>query len=97
MKTFTNLVTSLIIAAWIGVISVFSVQNYTQISLKFLNFESIKLPVGVVLALSVGVGMVAGAIAPTFWQVPKSRQRKPKRMPEKNREYLENKDPIEDW
>ncbi|MGK7874681.1 MAG: lipopolysaccharide assembly protein LapA domain-containing protein [Xenococcaceae cyanobacterium] len=97
MNTFTNFLTSLIISAWIGVIAVFSIQNITPISLKFLIFESIKLPVGVLLAFSVGVGMVVGAIAPLFWQVPKPRKQNRKRPLEDDLEYIEEEDPIEDW
>ena len=74
MKTLSNLLISVIIAGWIATFAVFSIQNIQEISLKFLGFESIKLPVGVLLAFSVGAGMVVGAIAPLFWQVPKPRR-----------------------
>ncbi|HBL11671.1 MAG TPA: DUF1049 domain-containing protein, partial [Cyanobacteria bacterium UBA11162] len=74
MKTIVNLVTSLIVASWIGAIAILSVQNYTLVSLKFIGFESIQLPVGIVLALSVGVGVVGGAIAPPLWQFGSSQQ-----------------------
>ncbi|HAX85000.1 MAG TPA: DUF1049 domain-containing protein [Cyanobacteria bacterium UBA11370] len=69
MKTIANLVTSLIVASWIGAIAILSVQNYTLVSLKFLGFESIELPVGIVLAFSVGVGVIGGEIAPPLWQL----------------------------
>jgi len=69
MKNFANLVTSLIVAGWIGVIAILSIQNITPISLKFLNFETIQLPVGIVLAFSVGLGLIGGAIAPVLWQL----------------------------
>lgn len=97
MKTFTNLLTSLIIAAWIGTISVFSIQNIQAVSLKFFTFESIKLPVGVLLSFCVGVGMVLGGIAPLFWQAPKSRQPNRRRLIEEDLEYPKEEDPIEDW
>ncbi len=97
MKTFTNLLTSLIIAAWIGTISVFSIQNIQTVSLKFFIFESIKLPVGVLLSFCVGVGMVLGGIAPLFWQAPKSRQPNRRRLIEEDLEYPKEEDPIEDW
>jgi uncharacterized integral membrane protein len=74
MKNFANLVTSLIVAGWIGVIAILSIQNITPISLKFLNFETIQLPVGIVLAFSVGLGLIGGAIAPVLWQLA-GRQR----------------------
>lgn len=63
MKNIANLLTSSIVAIWVGAIAILSVQNATQVSLKFLGFESIKLPVGVVLAFSASLGVVGGAIA----------------------------------
>lgn len=69
MKAFANLLTSLIIAGWISAIAILSIQNFTPVSLKFLGFETIQLPVGIVLAFSVAVGVVGGAIAPVIWQL----------------------------
>ncbi|MDJ0718357.1 MAG: DUF1049 domain-containing protein [Prochloraceae cyanobacterium] len=99
MKIFTNFLTSVIFATWIGIIAVFSVQNYTQISLKFLIFESIELPVGVILAFSVGIGTIAGAIAPVLWQIPKPKKRTRKRRRPETQEFSTNEpDPLEvDW
>jgi uncharacterized integral membrane protein len=62
MRQFSSLLTSLIIAAWIGAIAVISVQNFTPVSLKFLRFESFQIPVGLVLAFSVGLGIVGMAL-----------------------------------
>ena len=73
MRTLSNLLISLIIAAWIGAIAVFSIQNIQPISLQFLAFNSIELPLGVLLALSVGVGLVVGAVFPVFFS--RSRRR----------------------
>ncbi len=69
MKAFTNLLTSTIVAGWIFAIAILSVQNYTAVSVKFLSFESIEMPVGIVLGFAVGVGLIGGAIAPWLWQV----------------------------
>ena len=68
MKTFVNLLTSLIVAGWISTIAILSIQNFTPVSLKFLSFETIQLPIGIILAFSVGVGVIGGAIAPILWQ-----------------------------
>jgi len=54
-----NLFSSLLIAAWLVVIAVISIQNVTDVSLHFLVFESINIPVGVVMAMSVAAGIVA--------------------------------------
>lgn len=68
MKTIANLLTSLILASWIAAIAILSIQNITSVSLKFLAFETIQLPLGIVLAFSVGVGAIGGAILPVLWQ-----------------------------
>ena len=69
MKAIANLLTSLILAGWIGASAILSIQNITPVSLKFLNFETIQLPVGLVLAFSVGIGAIAGVIGPLLWQL----------------------------
>lgn len=69
MKTIANLLTSIILAAWIGAIAILSIQNITLVSLKFLALETIQIPMGIVLAFSVGIGLLGGAIAPAFWQL----------------------------
>lgn len=74
MKTFTNLLTSIIVAGWISAIAILSIQNITPVSLKFLSFETIQLPVGIVLAFSVGVGVIGAAIAPLAWQLTGGQQ-----------------------
>jgi lipopolysaccharide assembly protein A len=68
MKIISNLLSGLLVAGWIGAIAIFSIQNIQGISLQFLNFASINVPIGVLLAFSVGIGMIIGAILPLFWQ-----------------------------
>jgi uncharacterized integral membrane protein len=74
MKTFANLLTSIVLAGSVAAIAILSVQNATAISLKFLVFQSIQLPIGVVLAFSAAVGAIGGAIAPILWQLPGSQE-----------------------
>ncbi len=74
MKTIANLLTSLILAAWVSAIAILSIQNITAVSLKLLTFESIQLPLGIVLAFSVGVGAIGGAIAPLVWQLSEGQR-----------------------
>jgi uncharacterized integral membrane protein len=62
MTVFINLLTSVIIAIWMGAIAVLSVQNFTPVSLKFLAFQSFEMPVGLILAFSVGLGLVGTAL-----------------------------------
>lgn len=58
-----NLLTSLAVALWIAAIAILSVQNAESVSLQFLGWQSIQMPVGIVLGMSAGVGVIAGAIA----------------------------------
>jgi uncharacterized integral membrane protein len=76
MKTITNLLTSLILAGWIGAIAILSIQNITPVSLKFLVFQTIQIPVGIVLAFSVGIGAIAGAIVPVVWQLAEGQRQR---------------------
>lgn len=62
MKTLANLLTSFVVAVWVVVIAIISVQNATPVSLGFLNFRSIEVPVGLVLAFSAGAGIVVMAL-----------------------------------
>lgn len=62
MKSLTTLIISAILAVWIMTIAILSVQNATPVTLKFLAYESIRLPVGVVLAFSAAAGAIVGAI-----------------------------------
>jgi hypothetical protein len=74
MKTIANLLTSLVLAAWLGAIAILSIQNIALVSLRFLNYETIQIPVGIVLAFSVGIGAIAGAIAPALWGLAGGRR-----------------------
>jgi uncharacterized integral membrane protein len=58
----TNLIISIIIAFWMGAIALLSVQNATSVTLRFLQFQSISLPLGVVLSFCIASGMVGTAI-----------------------------------
>ena len=77
MKYLTNLMTTIMIAFWLGVIAIFSIQNITEVSLKLLIFESIKLPVGVLLSFCMGGGMIFGSLAPLLWK--RSNKKRSKR------------------
>lgn len=67
MKTLTNLLTSIIVAIWVVAIAILSVQNATPVSLKFLTYQSIQLPVGLVLAFSAGLGIIGTALTQPLW------------------------------
>lgn len=74
MKPLAHVLTSIVLAAWIAAIAILSIQNITPISLKFLMFQTIQIPFGIVLAFSVGVGAIGAAIVPVVWRLA-GRQR----------------------
>jgi uncharacterized integral membrane protein len=53
---------ALIVAGWVSAIALISVQNATPVSLRFLAFQSVQLPMGLVLAFSAAIGMVGMAV-----------------------------------
>ncbi|MBV8886797.1 MAG: DUF1049 domain-containing protein [Chroococcidiopsidaceae cyanobacterium CP_BM_RX_35] len=69
IKIITILLISLILAAWIAATAILSVQNATPVSLTFLNFHSIQLPVGLVLAFSTCVGIIFVALLQPLWSL----------------------------
>lgn len=62
MKTTVNLLLSIIVALWIMAIAIISVQNATPVSLRFLTFESVQIPVGLLLTFFVAVGIIAASV-----------------------------------
>jgi uncharacterized integral membrane protein len=60
MTSLTNLIICAIAATWIILIALLSVQNATLINLKFLVWQSIELPWGLILAGAVGIGFLLG-------------------------------------
>ena len=68
MKIFANFISSLIVAAWVSAIALLAIQNIQAVSLKFLVWQSIQFPIGVLLAFCAAVGFVAGSLIPVLWQ-----------------------------
>ncbi len=64
-----NLLICLILSLWVSAIAILSVQNVAPVSLQFLFFRSIELPVGVVLALSMSAGLLGVAVAQLLWKL----------------------------
>jgi len=74
MKTLANLVISIVLAFWVVAIAILSVQNAAPVTLKFLTYQSIQIPVGLVLAFSAGVGIIGMALLQPLWSLAGSRQ-----------------------
>ena len=67
MKTIPLLAMSFLLAFLVSAIGIISVQNATPVSLNFTLFQSIPMPVGVVLAISLSAGLIGGAILQPLW------------------------------
>ncbi|MTJ10338.1 DUF1049 domain-containing protein [Anabaena sp. UHCC 0204] len=75
MKILVNFLISIIIAIWVVAIALISVQNATPISLRFLGFQSIQIPFGLMLAFSVAVGLLSAAVLQPLWRLGESQSR----------------------
>ncbi|GCL42088.1 DUF1049 domain-containing protein [Anabaena sp. FACHB-1250] len=72
-KILANFLILLIIAVWVVAIALISVQNATPVSLKFLVFQSIQIPFGLMLAFAVAVGLLATAVLQPLWELGESQ------------------------
>lgn len=62
MKSFATLITACIVAVWVGAIALIAIQNAAPITLRFLTFQTIEIPFGLVIAFSVMIGILGTAI-----------------------------------
>ena len=75
MKNFVSFSILLIIAIWVVAIALISVQNATPVSLRFLGFQSIQIPLGLMLAFAVAVGLLGTAVLQPLWGLGESQSR----------------------
>jgi uncharacterized integral membrane protein len=73
MKILINFLIVLIIAIWVAAIALISVQNATPVSLRFLVFQSIQIPFGLMLAFSVVVGLLSTVVLQPLWELGESQ------------------------
>ncbi|MGB2924922.1 MAG: lipopolysaccharide assembly protein LapA domain-containing protein [Limnothrix sp.] len=64
MRTLSTLLSMIFVAALIGSVAILSIQNIEIVSIKFLLWESVRLPFGVLLAFAVGFGLIVGSFVP---------------------------------
>jgi uncharacterized integral membrane protein len=53
---------AVILAVWVVVIAIIAVQNATPVSIRLLNFQSIDIPFGVLLAFFGAAGMIGAPL-----------------------------------
>ena len=78
MKTIPLLAISFLIAILASAIGIISVQNAAPVSLNFIFFKSIQMPVGIVLAISMSAGLIGGALLQPLWNLSDSQNSRPK-------------------
>ena len=78
MKTIPLLAISFLVAILASAIGIISVQNATPVSLNFIFFQSIQMPVGVVLAMSMSAGVLGGALLQPLWNISDSQNSRSK-------------------
>ena len=74
-KILANFFILVIIAVWVVAIALISVQNATPVSLQFLVFQSLQITFGLMLAFSVGVGLLGTAVLLPLWGLGESQSR----------------------
>ncbi len=62
MSNAPAIVTSFILAFWVCAIAIIAIQNATPVSLTFLFFQSISIPIGLIIAFSVAIGLIVAAL-----------------------------------
>lgn len=67
MKTFVSLLISLILTFWMITGAIVSIQNAETVSLRFLTFESIQIPFGLLLTFSAATGIIGISLLRLLW------------------------------
>jgi uncharacterized integral membrane protein len=62
MKSISLVLICLLLAFWIGIMAIVSVQNATLVQLSIFTFQSIRIPLGIILGTSVSIGLIGGAV-----------------------------------
>ncbi len=78
MKTIPLLAISFLVAILASAIGIISVQNSAPVSLNFIFFKSIQVPVGLVLAMSMSAGLIVAALLQPLWNISDSQNSRPK-------------------
>ena len=71
-----HLLLSLLFSLGIAIAAILSVQNATAVSVHFLAWRSVPIPMGIVLGFATGMGVLGGAIATPLWSKRLSRRRR---------------------
>lgn len=70
MRAIANLLTAILIGAWLIAVATLSIQNVTPLSVRFLSFQSVEIPFGILLTFAVVVGLGVGMLLPVLSSRP---------------------------
>ncbi|MGL5510537.1 MAG: lipopolysaccharide assembly protein LapA domain-containing protein [Microcoleaceae cyanobacterium] len=68
MKLMQTILINFLVVFWIGAIALIAIQNATPFTLQFFGWETISMPLGIMIALSVMLGIITGTIMLPFLQ-----------------------------
>lgn len=66
MGLLTRFFAAWLLAGTFSAVAILAVQNVTAVSLRFLVFSSIQMPVGILLSFALGGGFIVGSLLPVF-------------------------------
>ena len=66
------LLIALLMSIWMGGIALFSVQNASPVTLRFLFLQSVEMPMGVVLAFAAITGLILVVLIQPLWRLAAS-------------------------
>ncbi|TVQ58161.1 MAG: DUF1049 domain-containing protein [Spirulina sp. DLM2.Bin59] len=64
MRAIANLLTATILGTCLLLVATVSIQNITPLTLRFLTWESVEIPFGIVLTATLALGLLLGALLP---------------------------------
>ncbi|MFN5514077.1 MAG: LapA family protein [Cyanobacteriota bacterium] len=73
MGLLTRFFAAWLLASLFSAVAILATQNVTAVSLRFLMFASIQMPVGVLLSFALGGGFIVGSLLPVFFR-PRRRR-----------------------
>jgi uncharacterized integral membrane protein len=81
MKSTTNLLAVLLLAVWLLVVALISVQNAQLVSLTAFGVKTIELPFGLLLTFAAVTGMVGTIVLAPIFRPGGARANKPDHRP----------------
>lgn len=68
MILMQTILINFLIVFWIGAIALIAIQNATPFTLQFFGWQTISMPLGIMIAFSVILGVITGTIMLPFFQ-----------------------------